>query len=537
MADELSQEDDLQNEVQSCKESSPQQTNILKQVKNILSNICHPYSRDYDDLDQCLYIIFYLNAIVLIFIILFTTKELSLGKDSGVTSDFVQERYVDILLIFYMTPAILWTACLFLIKGDTHVLVFDSNSVSYKRSLFYSLYVLGAGLFLTDILQVSLHVRCGILADSVRGLYLCVEATFVLTQLVFQVLFLNASFLAGSSAKLAVTHMIGTNISVFIHGIFRKFSQAKKEDHIITSYCNQTENALNTIMDAFQPLNLQFIVITLVTLIFIFNNIKKSQHEIQRYSPNTKMLRFRRNASIDTTIGSNSESSLLLEDRNSTPRVNVGLLAGIVLALLLLIVGQLRTKSGNWSEIIIVHDICDAAIVSAMLCFNWLIAWVLYNYHPFYELTPFTPIEGILFVAAIGYYAWSIFNIVVHLTNGASFSFILKGISRLLLGFIQTFVISKAFGYSLQSHNGNYTWRIYITQSLTFMVVCNAALAFNGIFFETKEITEFEMLFSKRTLTFITSLTHSLEILYFFHSSMCFIDIYFKYQQGTECSQ
>ena len=224
MEDELSKKDVLDNEVQSCKESSPQQTNILKQIKNLLSNICHPYSREYDGLDQSLYLIFYLNAIVLIFIILFTTKELSSGKGNGVTNQFVQESYVDILLISYMTPAILWTVCLFLIKSDSHILVFDNNSVSYKRPLFYSIYMLGGGFFLTDILQVAFHMRCGIV-DSVRSLYLCVEAIFVLTQLLFQVIFLNASFLAGSSAKLTVIHMIGSNISVFIHGIFRKSYQ------------------------------------------------------------------------------------------------------------------------------------------------------------------------------------------------------------------------------------------------------------------------------------------------------------------------
>ena len=530
MADELSKKDDLQNEMQSCKESLSQQTNILKKIKSVLSNIFHPYSKDYDDLDQCLYSIFYLNAIVLIFIILFTTKELSLGKDNGITSHFVQERYVDILLISYMIPAILWTVCLFLIKNDSHILVFDSNSFSYKRPLFYSIYVFGAGFFLSDILQVTLRTRCG-MADNVRSLYLCVEAAFVFTQLLFQVLFLNASFLAGSSAKLAVIHMIGTNISVFIHKIFRKSSHATNEDHIMISYCNETQIALNTIMDTFQPLNLQFVVITLVILIFIFNNIKKSEQEIQRCSPTLKMLRCRQNASIDTTIGSTSGSSMLLGNKNTTPSVNVGLQAGIFLALLLLIVGQLHTKSGNWLEMIIVHDICDTLIVSAMLCFNWLIAWVLFNYHPFYDLAPFTPIEGILFVAAVGYNAWSIFNLVVHLTNGATLSFILKSISRLLLGFIQTFVISKAFGHSF--HSDGYTWRKYVTQSLTFIVVCNAALALNEIFFTSTETTEFEMLFSKRVWTVITSLTHSLEVLYFFHSSICFLDIYFKYQQDA----
>lgn len=546
MADELSTRDVLENdrEVQSCKESSPQQISFLKQIKNLLSNICYPYSRDYDGLDQSLYLTFYLNAIVLIFIILFITKELSLGKDNGVTSHFVQERYVDILLISYMTPAILWTVCLFLIKNDTHVLVFDNNSVSYKRPLFYSIYVLGGGFFLTDILQVTFHLRCGI-ADSVRSLYLCVEAIFVLTQLLFQIFFLSASFLAKSSAKLAVIHMIGSNISVFIHGIFRKSSQEMEglnhtmsKDHSIPSYCDQTQNALSKIMDVFQPLNLEFIVITSITLTYIFNNIKESQNEIQRYSPTTKMLRCRQNISTDTTLdksgsGCNSGSSILLRNRNTTPSVDVGLLAGLFLALLLLTVGQLRTKSGNLSELITAHDICHVIIVSVMLCVNWLIAWVLYYYHPFYDWTPFTPVEGILFVATIGFYAWSTFDIVlVHLTNGASLSFILKNISRLLLGFIQTFVISKAMGYSLCCH-GNYSWRKYFAQGLTFLVVCNAAVALNEIFFTTTKATEFETMFSKRTWTVLTLLTHSLEVLYFFYSSICFLDISFKYQQET----
>ncbi len=543
MEDELSKKDVLDNEVQSCKESSPQQTNILKQIKNLLSHICHPYSREYDGLDQSLYLIFYLNAIVLIFIILFTTKELSSGNGNGVTNQFVQESYVDILLISYMTPAILWTVCLFLIKSDSHILVFDNNSVSYKRPLFYSIYMLGGGFFLTDILQVAFHMRCGIV-DSVRSLYLCVEAIFVLTQLLFQVIFLNASFLAGSSAKLTVIHMIGSNISVFIHGIFRKSYQEMRglnhavgKDDMVPTYCYQTQNALSKIMDVFQALNLQFIVITLVTLIYIFNNIKKSQDEIRRYSPTTKMLRCRQNVSIDTTFeksgsGCNSGSSILLRNRNITPGVDVGLFAGLFLALLLLILGQLYTKSGNWSELIIVYDICDAILVLTMLCMNWLIAWVLYSYHPFYDSTPFTPIEGILFVAAIGYYAWSIFNIVVHLSNGASLSFIFKSISRLLLGFIQTFVISKAFGHSFYYH-GYYSWRKYVSQCLTFLVVCNAAMALNEIFFTATEVTGFEMLFSKRTWTVMTSPTHSLEILYFIHSAVCFLHIYLKYQQET----
>ena len=549
MDEEVSKNEALEDDVQSCKKNSPQQINIFKQTKNLLSSICYPYSRDYDGLDQSLYVIFYLCAIVLIFLILFITNELSLGEnDNGVTSHFVQERYVDILLIFYMTPAILWTICLFLMKDDSHILVFDSNSVSYKRPLFYTVYVLGGGFFLTDILKVAFNLRCGI-ADSVGCLYICVEAIHVLTQLVFQILFLDASFVAKSSAKLAVIHMIGSNVSVLIYEVFRKssdemyeFNRTMSNDHIELTYCDQTRNALSNIMDVLQQLNLQFLTITLVILIYIFNNIKKSQLEIQRsYSPAKKLLRCRNNASNDTTLGKTSSAELdsrstisLLNTRNSTPVVDVGLFASLFLSLLLLIIGQLHTQSGNWSELIIVHDICHVIMVSAMLCFNWFIAWVLYNYHPYYDWMPFTPTEGILFVAVIGYYAWSSLSIVVmYLTSKVSLVFILKNISRLLLGFIQTFVISKAMGHSLRCQS-NKRWRKSLTQGLTFLIVCNAAIALNEIFFTNSiEATDVEKWFSKRTWPIVTLVTHSLEILYFFHSSVCFLDISLRYQQET----
>ena len=548
MEDELLKKAVLEDEVQSCKESSPQQTNIFQQIKNFLSSICYPYSRDYDGLDQSLYLTFYLCAIVLIFIILFITNELSLGgNDNGVTSHFVQERYVDILLISYMTPAILWTICLFLMKEDRHILIFDSNSVSCKRPLFYTVYVLGGGFFLTDILQVAFHLRCGI-ADSVRCSYLCVEAMFVLTQLSFQILFLNASFLAKSSAKLAVIHMIGSNISVLIHEVFWRSSRGIhplnrtiSNDGFVLTYCDQTQNALSKIMGVFQQLNLQFITITLVVLIYIFNNINKSQPEIQRYSQTTKLLRCRKNFSNDTTLGKSvsasgcdSISTISLKNTSNTLIGDVGLFASVFLSLLLLIVGQLRTESGNWPELITVHDICHVIIVSSMLCLNWLVAWVLYNYHPHYDRMPFTPTEGTLFVAVTGYYAWSIFSIVlVYLTSKVSLAFTLKTISRLLLGFIQTFVISKTMGHSLRCQGSN-RWRKFFTQSLTFLIISNTAIALNEIFFTSStETTEVEQLFSKRTWLVVTSLTHPLEILYFFHSSICFLDISLKYQQET----
>ena len=546
MANELQTKNDvLDNEVQSCKETSPQQTKILEQVKNFVLNICYPYSRDYDHLDQSLYLVFYLIAIVLVFIILFVAQELSFGEDNGVTSYFVQERYVDILIISYMTPAILWTVCLFLIKDDGHTctLVFDNNSVSYKRPLFYSVYLLGGGFFISDILQVAFYLPCSI-TDNVGRLYLSVEAMFVITQMLFQVLFLNASFLARSSAKLAVIHMIGSNIAVLIKGIFRKSSNEMQEfnhsdpmryDILTPTYCEQTQNALSKIMDVFQLLNSQFLVITLITLSYIFINVKGSQNEVQRYSPTTKILRCRQNISIDTTVdtnGSGSGSSVILRNKNITTEVNVGLLAGLILALLLLSVGQLHSTSGGWLEVHTMYDICYFITMSAMLCINWLIAWVLHNYHPFYDRTPFTPTEGILVATAIGLYAWNIFKIILNMQfiTGALPSFILKSLSKLLIGYVQTFVISKTMGHSLRCH-GNYKWRKPMAEAFKFLIVCNAAIALNETFFATTDGSEPDVtLFSIRMWTVLTSLTHSLDILYFLHSSLCFLDISFKYQ-------
>ena len=540
MADEINK-DISEHEVQPSEENTSQQTNILKQIKNILAAICCPYSEEYDDLSQSFFLIVYLNAIVVIFVIIFITKELSFGKDNGETSHFVQDGDVDILLISYMTPAILWTVCLFLMKDDSHVLVFDRKSISYKRPLFYSLYVFGGAFFLKDILQVALQLRCGI-NENVHSIYLLVEAIFVLTQLLFQVIFLNASFLARISVKLAVVHMIGSNISVLIHGIFRKDLQRTGKLNSTISYCDQTENALGRILDTFRPLNLQFTVITLVTLIYIFNNIKES-NEIRRYSPNTKILRCKQNLSVETTLGKSrsectSESSIVSsQKRKLSSNIEGGLLTGLLLALMILIVGQLQATIDDWSELIIVRDICNVIFVSAMLISNCSVAWVLNNYHPYYDWIPFTPTEVILFVAAGGYYASNTFNIVLVdfiSTNGASISFIIKGIFRVILVFVQTSVISKTIVHSLRCRGYN-KWRNLLSQSLTFLVVCNAAMSLDAIFFPTAGFvgTDVKALFNTRTWTVIASLTHSLDVFYFLHSSICFLDISYMYQQET----
>lgn len=236
------------SDISSDKESTLKQTSLLTQIRNLTLNICCPYSKQIDGLDQSLCILFYLTAIVLTFLILFITKELSLeNEDNEETSHFVQEHHINILLISYMTPAILWTICLFMIKNDTHMLVFDNNTVRFERVLFLFIYLLGGVLFVTNILQATFQLRCGEI-DTTRSLCLYVEALFVLTQILFQVMFLNASFFSKSFANLAVIYMIGSNFSMFIHGIFTRSShEMQPSNHTInrndslvpSSYCTK----------------------------------------------------------------------------------------------------------------------------------------------------------------------------------------------------------------------------------------------------------------------------------------------------------
>ena len=551
--DETKIEEIIPNHGQSCEESSLCKHCISKHLKHFFLKVLFPYSSQSDGWpDKSLSVLFYLFGIVLIFVTLFVTKELP--RETNIASHFVQESHIDVLLIFYMLPAILWNFILFLLRNDANVLELDNESILNQRPLFYGIYLFGAAFCLTDFLELVLHLRCNT-EERVRVVYLCVEIVFVLMQIFFLLSFMNARFYQGSSAGLAVLHMVGTNFSVWLHLVFRKSSKEIDMSSLVNhthdtsfksfpSHCENMEHALNKITDTLQPLDLQFLVVALIILVNINRNIIHQSPALlesslsKSFCLNPRVITgFRHEICFRSSQSAEylNTSSISLPNGESVSNLDGGLFTSLFLALLLLALRELLNVNSEkmWTELFLVYSIYHVVLIFAILCANWLIAWLLCRFYPFYVSAPFSSTEATLFVSLIGCYAYNTFQIIVallHLNTMNSIWIIINGTLNLFQGSIQTFVICKIWGYSLDYCNNN-KWHKSLSHAVKFVVICNTAMALHDICFDSPvlQMKEVKAFFGKRTWTVIASMINPLNILYWFHSAVCFLEIWLKY--------
>ncbi|XP_028404468.1 proton channel OtopLc-like [Dendronephthya gigantea] len=219
------------------------------------------------------------NTLSLLYLICLTTIGVVLNisrwlqKDRFSKTNIVTHDHISGFLMTCILPSLIWMLYYTVKTPGKSTVEFLNSSVYYQDPFISGVYFFGTGSIFLHILQIAFYIEAK--TEIIRLLFTVLNTLFIVTQIIFLRKYSKASYQDDSMIRMALLHLLSTNIILFCHMLMSQshHSAVKSIDH--NGKTLRIGKVLNHVYPFLYPFLIEFPLSSLGAIYRLWSDLKE----------------------------------------------------------------------------------------------------------------------------------------------------------------------------------------------------------------------------------------------------------------------